>query len=295
MGEEKALDELAVALLKDREVSVRRAAVEGLRGVGGTRAIELLRAALRTASTTTGRDNAKLTADLVESLGRMRDEASEEVIASLLQDQRSHDHVRCAAATALARLNGTRAVRGLLVALSNDPSPSVRRTAAAELGRFEDPHAALALTIALEDDDDPVTRGIAAISLAGIAGPQAAQSLVPLLSSNEPRALRGFAAVALGLTGADSAPGVLRTLLGATGENDSVRGAAAIGLGLMRDRGSREALAGITLDAHADPSLRRWASRALSLISAPDDEETPDPVPFTSRHLPARAGIVAGR
>jgi HEAT repeat protein len=272
--------------------ALRRAAVDGLAGIG-TAAVPALLGALRDR-------HARLRECAIEALGGVGGADSVQALGAALHDDRSN--VRQAAAPALARAGGAASVAPLRAGLSHK-DPATRRSVALALGSIPDESAADALRAALADRDRGV-RDAAVQSLVAQASPAAAAALcAAALDGN--RDLR--AAATGGLKGFDWAPAdapqraihaVLRgryaeaaregdaavaPLVAALSDRDpGARAGAAAALGGLKDERTIEALAALLADPDAavrdaavDALTRTGTAASVHLARALDDRGGP--------------------
>lgn len=132
--------------LNDEDESVRRAAIETLPYLQDTEAAPLLDAALSDRSP-------KIRAAAAQSLGNLDDEVSLPGLTRALRD--SDSWVRYYAARSLGQLRNAGMLDPLCAVLSTDPAPQVRIAAAEALGRIGGERAIEALSpLAASDDRD---------------------------------------------------------------------------------------------------------------------------------------------
>ena len=172
--------------LNDTSPSVREAAVETLKELNDTRAVEPLIQALKD-------ENSSVRAGAAWSLGNLGDTRAVGLLIQTLKDENMS--VRWVAAVSLGQLRDTRAVGPLILAL-NDPESYVRCRAAESLGKLNDIRAVEPLILALNNEDLKV-RWWAAESLGMLNDSRAVGPLIQALK-DEDRDVRAEAAWSLG-------------------------------------------------------------------------------------------------
>jgi HEAT repeat protein len=210
----------------------------------------------------------------IVGLGLLGSEASDAVapLLDLLANPRIEDLVRSYAATSLGKIGDPAAVPALRRAL-RDSSLHVARSAVLALGRLspeEDSITATLLADIVEKGRDPQARNWACISLARIGGPTAEKSLKRVATGSS-STLRAFGALGLAILhrragGIDGAERYLRAGL-AEGGDQSVQGAFAIALGLVRDPEAVPDLVRLMVGQNS-PALRGYAAVALGMLGA---------------------------
>jgi HEAT repeat protein len=152
--------------------------------------------------------------------------------------------------------------------------PEVRGSAALALGKKGDGRSIAELKRSARLDSEDIVRGFSAVSLGELAqripGEQARISdfLARTLSVEKSRHVRPFFLLALGLTGdARRIPILQRSF---QKENSRARGAAAVALGLLKDRSAMKLL-GTELTVSKSVWKVRWFSaQGLGLIGGPE-------------------------
>ena len=176
--------------------------------------------------------------------------------------------VREAAAEALVRLNDTRAVGPLILALDDDDF-RVRQNAAVSLGKLNDLRAVDPLIQALKDEDLGV-RVYAAVSLGNLNDTRAVDPLIQALKDEDSR-VRQRAASSLGELNDTSAVGPL--ILAFRDEDSGVQVNAAWSLGELNDTRA----VGPLIQALKDEDLRVRQNAAGSLGNL-NDTRAVDPL-----------------
>ena len=240
-GDPRAVRPL-VGCLDSWDEGTRKAAADGLQGIGAAHGPQLLVEALPDAS-------AKERSALVDILLRLRDARA--VLPVIQVAGHASAEVRQDAAYALNRMGDIRACE-TLIKLLDDQAGGVRANAAEGLGRLRDRRATGPLIKALGDEDGNV-RQIAAEALNGIGEPKWRamitgnhEDCLRLGASSDPRAfeplskalgsrsMRGCAAEALGKLGDARAVG---PLIAAMGDKDhQFRETVTEALAQFRDR-----------------------------------------------------------
>ncbi|MFZ3148069.1 MAG: HEAT repeat domain-containing protein [Methanothrix sp.] len=172
--------------LNDTSPSVREAAVETLKELNDTRAVEPLIQALKD-------ENSSVRAGAAWALGNLGDTRAVGLLIQALKDENMS--VRWVAAVSLGQLRDTRAVGPLILAL-NDPESYVRCRAAESLGKLNDIRAVEPMILVLNNKDLKV-RWWAAESLGKLNDSRAVGPLIQALK-DEDRDVRAEAAWALG-------------------------------------------------------------------------------------------------
>ena len=184
-GDARSLVVLEEAIRDPRD-AVRLAAIEGLRALGGTRAIELLQWTAGAAPGTEAASNA------VEALAALAasNRAAVRALVTLLAEPALHADV--IAALGLSGAGSIEDVAGALAHTSRD----VRLGAVAALARLRDTRASERLLGAL-DDDEAAVRETAVVALMRLGTGAARGALARLAASDPVRAVRAAAAEAL--------------------------------------------------------------------------------------------------
>lgn len=197
-----------------------------------------------------------------ESLGLLQ--ATDVVETLLLGFEDSYPAARQAAVMALGRIDPDQA-RDRVAALLRDPRPDMRFCALwtlSLLGADQASRIASAL-----DDRDPEVRLAAAQCLGELDASEFAGRLSPLLDDPDTDVRFGAAATLASFGDARAAP-----LLRAALRQPEHALTAAIGLGDLRDRGSRNDLARLAKSWFRSPIKRAAAARALVLLGDSEGE-----------------------
>jgi len=171
---------------RDAREAVRLAAIEGLRALGGSRAIELLQ---WTAGAAPGTEAAGTAIEALAALAPS-DPAAVRALVSLLAEPALHATV--IAALGASGANGIDDVADALAHASRD----VRLGAVAALARLRDRRASGRLLAAL-GDEDPAVRESAVVALMRLGTSGAREALARLAASDPVRTVRAAAAEAL--------------------------------------------------------------------------------------------------
>ena len=186
LGDHGALTPLLEMALFDEQQAARRAAVDALRAIAPTKALEGLQDALDNAS-------ASVRKAAIEALSYLGDpSAAASMLEILLYDD--FPDVRQAAADALRALDPAQALARLLKFLGDD-SPSVRQAASRALGHLGDPAAVDALGRALFFDTDAEVREAAARALGMLSHDGVLAFLLEALRDIDPRVQKASAQV----------------------------------------------------------------------------------------------------
>ena len=209
--------------LNDTSPSVREAAVETLKELNDTRAVEPLIQALKD-------EDSSVREGAAWSLGKLNDSLA--VVPLILALKDTYYWVRWNAAWSLGELNDTRAVEPLILALKDKDSDG-RWRAAESLGKLNDIRAVEPLILALNDEDSDVQLH-AAESLGKLNDIRAVEPLI-LTLKDEYSSVRWWAAWALGNLGDIRAIEPLKSALKDEDEDEVVREAAADALTIRLD------------------------------------------------------------
>jgi HEAT repeat protein len=277
-GDPSGVEPLQRAAAKDDHPDVRDAALLGLGLLGQPKALPGLRDIVRDEQATTrhrsfaafstglvgGKEAA---ATLVEWMrlrdGSLRHRGDAPFLASCLlamgftgeddvipvlrqafRDREYDEQTRAFALLALGRCRDRESL-GEMVATLGDPQGRVamQRAAAVALGKVahaSDNSAVVTLFDAVRSNRDPLVRHFAAVTLGGLADTTVRGELRRAFARADD-ADRAFLALALGIASdLESAPALRKAL--ASERNESQRGAFAIALGLMEDKGAKEVL-----------------------------------------------------
>jgi len=184
--------------LSDRELVVRRAAVEGIREAKLADTAPKLRAMFRAES------DIELKRGILAALGSLKDAASVELLVALLADARRNAALLETGVTAAGQI-GTPEAAALLIKLLSPPPPdkAVLLKTLAALGQIKATRAASAVA-AFARHEDPEVRQAVLDALVGIGGEDAVTALSRLLDDS-PADIRRAAVLALGKLKARSA------------------------------------------------------------------------------------------
>jgi HEAT repeat protein len=261
---------------------VRGAAAVGLGMLGDSANIRTL---TRTADPAREK-RADVRAASVLGLGLIQDERAVAFLWKVLWG-RDKEEIKALAASALAKStnrmvvlrNGGKAkkydlVRAFESLLADRATkPQVKRSVAMALGTFADARSVPALKRAVQRDKDAMVRAFALISLAeirkgGIRDQGIQTALQRFAASEKDRTVRPYALLALGITGDPRGAEVLRHafLEGSTEE----RGAAALGLGMVRDAGAIPMLGEEIAMPRTAGDARWYCCEALGMMGKPE-------------------------
>ena len=203
-----------------------------------------------------------------------KDPALGDKLLALSRNPRLLPEVRAYALAVVGKVGAEAPVPALLQVLARDKSEHLRRSAAVALGTLgaQDAGALAALERSLLVDKDRIVRHFATLSLGKIGGPEA----FAILSRYFPQANsegRSFFLIAFGLCGEPGAVPALEKVLEAGG-NARDRAAAALALGLTRDRKGTEKMRAAFADAR-DWLLKEATMLGLGLL---DDKVSAEPI-----------------
>ena len=282
---DKGAVEPIIALLKDKDMRVRKAAVEVLGEINDKRAVEPFIALLKNK-----RSNVRVEA--ADALGEMKDKRAVKPLIALLKykdwDYRDWD-IQIAAMNALGKIGDPRSVEPLVAVAKAKGKDSmdrkIRSIAVRALGEIKDKRAVEPLIALLKDKD---MRRVAVRALGEIKDKRAVEPLIKLLDEDdapfvsevlanigEPAikaltealtdkrwSVRSRSAYALGKIGNEQAVGPLIALL--KDSNKSVLIAAAQALGKIKDERAVEPLIALLKDSNS--GVRGAAADALGEI-----------------------------
>ncbi|MFK5956844.1 MAG: HEAT repeat domain-containing protein [Planctomycetota bacterium] len=222
--------------------------------------------------------------------------------------KRGSDRLVSAAIQGLGALGDSRA-RPMLEGLLNSKSSSVPEAAAQALGRLGDRAAVGSLAKIYQESHDVRLRSLCLLAIGRLGGRQAGMKLKELRPEQKEEAtIHSAWALAVGMSRVDgSYPQLVSMLLYGTDarehdEDDAprrdeeiLRGAAAMGLGLYGAPGAKTQLA-ICLEAKGvDPSFRGYLAMGLGMLAThPADELLLELAKEHSSFVQTRRGIAAG-
>ena len=242
--------------LNDTSPSVREAAVETLKELNDTRAVEPLIQALKD-------EDSSVREGAAWSLGKLNDSLA--VVPLILALKDTDYWVRWNAAWSLGELNDTRAVEPLILALKDKDSDG-RWRAAESLGKLNDIRAVEPLILALNDEDSDVQLH-AAESLGKLNDIRAVEPLI-LALNDEDSDVQLHAAESLGKL--NDIRAVEPLILTLKDEYSSVRWWAAWALGNLGDIRAIEPLKSALKDEDEDEVVREAAADALTIRLDPN-------------------------
>jgi len=182
-SDESTQDEL-LSGVKDKDVSVRRAAADALKDIGDSRAVEALIGALKDKDASVRRNAAG-------ALYEIGDAGSVEALMGALKD--TDTAVRVHAARTLSGLGDVSTVEALKEALK-DTDAEVRGDAAWGLGRIADAGSVEVLIEALKGEEDADVRRVATDALGDIGDARAVEALEEALKDEDEDVRRSAAA-----------------------------------------------------------------------------------------------------
>jgi HEAT repeat protein len=264
IGDDKAFQPLLTVIEdREREPSVRRAAINALAALDAARAVEPL---IRVLERRDHRWDRFVRPTAATALGRIGDErAVEPLIAAFSSpgDLRLHR----AAAGALEKVGDQRALAPLIAALGKRyADEDTLRSVIWALARIGDPQAVEPLIVALEHAGLDVERDVA--GALGRIGARYVEPLIAAFQSEDKyrnKYTRRYLAEALGMTGN---PRAVAPLIAALEDQDkSVRRVAAQSLGKIGDPRATKPLQALASD-DPEPGVRHTASKSLEELHA---------------------------
>jgi len=222
LGDPKAIPALCIALLEDKNNSIRATAAEALGQIGDPKVADALRKALLEDKIR----NVRLkSAEALDKIGWEPKSSKEKVFYSLAKNKKqeivkmgkevvpvlieilndSNAEIRQDSAEILGNLKLAEATEPLSKALLEDTSFSVRKKTVVALGKIGDPKAIPALCIALLEDKNSSIRATAAEALGQIGDPKVADALSKALLEDKIKNVRLKSAEALGKIGSKKA------------------------------------------------------------------------------------------
>ena len=166
-----------IAVVKDKNITVRNNAIEALGEIKDARAVDTLIVSLKDG-------NPDIRNNAAEALGKIRDVRAIDSLVAALKDKKSsvQQSANAAIKNTLQQLKDTRAVEPLITLLNHD-EPAIRRFAVETLGGIPDPRVSDHLILALKDNNADI-RESAAESLRKTGSP-AVEPLIKTLRGND--------------------------------------------------------------------------------------------------------------
>jgi HEAT repeat protein len=166
-----------IAVVKDKNITVRKNAVEALGEIKDTRALDILIVSMKD-------ENPDIRRNAAEALGKIRDIRAIDALTIALKDKKSsvQQSANAAIQNTLQQLKANRAIEPLIALLNHD-EPAIRRFAIEALGGIPDPRVPDHLILALKDTNADV-RETAAESLRKTGAP-AVEALIKTLREND--------------------------------------------------------------------------------------------------------------
>lgn len=209
------------------------------------------------------------------SLGNLGDNSSIPILVNLLASAKEHEakrdnRIRTHAALALARIGNAssfpeirKSILSELANAANDKETDVRASVAIALGLMKAAESKDTLMVLLKDDRG-IVRGLAAVSLAQAGVKDIYDVLLKALQKSGDED-RGLIMMALGFLGDERIKPKFREIVQSRREKTLTKSAAAISLGLLKDKESIPALAEI-MSKRGDPDMRSYVILALGMI-----------------------------
>ena len=166
-----------IAVVKDKNITVRKNAIEALGEIKDARAVDTLIVSLKD-------ENPDIRKNAAEALGKIRDIRAIDALVTALKDKKSsvQESSKAAIKNTLQQLKDKRAIEPLITLLNHD-DPAIRHFAAEALVGIPDPRVSDHLILALKDNNAEV-RENAASSLIKIGAP-AVEPLIKTLMEND--------------------------------------------------------------------------------------------------------------
>lgn len=207
------------------------------------------------------------------SMGLMKSSDCVDFLGGILnppEGKRINNSVRAYAALALGRIGGETPEPHLKKAL-DDSNDEVKRSAVIAIGQAKYKDCKDVLIKMMESDKDLMTNCFAAISLGELGDETAFEPLVKALHSTRSLEIQGFAALSLGLLGNKSPEVInpLKELVSSARELEPLRCAAALALGILKDKESFDVLMKES-GKKQYPRLRKYCVLAIGLIGEND-------------------------
>ena len=215
------------------------------------------------------------------SLGNLKDAESVPLLSKILNgdgvSKKERGTIRAHAALGLGRI-GTKAALDELkkFAPANEKESDVRSAVVMALGVTGLPEARDSI-LAFLQDKTPAVRGMTCIALAQIKDAKAYEIISETLQKNKSNDADGLMLLALGLTGHEKAKADLRKILADNKKSRPLlRGAASIGLGLLKDTETLPLIASILKEDkyQNDTSLAPYLVLSAAMINEPKKTET---------------------
>ncbi|MBI5359600.1 MAG: HEAT repeat domain-containing protein [Planctomycetes bacterium] len=207
------------------------------------------------------------------TMGIMKDSNCVEFLSETLnssKNEKINNSVRAYAALSLGRIGGEISEAPLRRALE-DPNEDVRRCAVIAVGQAGYKSCKDILVKIMQSDKDLITTCFAAISIGELGDETAYEALVKELHSANSIEIQGFAAIGLGLLGNKFTGAVkpLREIAGNARELESLRCAAILALGMLKDKASLELFLR-EAEKKQFPKLRKYVILSMGLIGEND-------------------------
>ncbi|HLD36893.1 MAG TPA: HEAT repeat domain-containing protein [Planctomycetota bacterium] len=216
------------------------------------------------------------------SLGNLKDASAAPILGKILNGdngKKAQGMIRAHAALGLGRIGSTEALAELKrFAYENEKENDIRSAVIMAFGMAGTSEVRDNILKFLQDKA-PVIRGFACIALAQIKDTQAYETISEMLQKNKSPEADGLILIAMGLTGHEKAKSDLRSILSADSRKTRplLRAAAAIGLGLLKDKGAVEATLNILRDDRQqyDTTLTPYLILSLAMIN---DQKKKEPI-----------------
>jgi len=166
-----------ITVVKDKNITVRKNAIEALGEIKDARAVETLIVSLKD-------ENPDIRKNAAEALGKIRDVRTIDALVTALKDKKSsvQQSANAAIKKTLQQLKDNRAIEPLITLINYD-DPVIRRFAVEALGGITDPRVSDHLILALKDNNADI-RESAAESLKKTGAP-AVEPLIKTLREND--------------------------------------------------------------------------------------------------------------
>lgn len=277
-----------IAAVKDKDITVRKNAIEALGEIKDVRAVDTLIISLKD-------EDHDIRKNAAEALGKIRDVRAINALVTLLKDRKSS--VQQSADTAikntLQQLKDNRAIEPLITLLNHD-EPAIRLFAVEALGGIPDPRVSAHLILALKDNNADI-RESAAESLRK-TGATAVEPLIKTLRGND-ISIRLIAIRILGdIKDTRSVEPLIDVLefksRKPAQEEAQLRYEAAKALGKIKDNSAIQPL--ITTLGDTDPHVRESAAEALREIGVPSVQYLIESLEDENIHIRVGAVMLLG-
>ncbi|MBI5778781.1 MAG: HEAT repeat domain-containing protein [Planctomycetes bacterium] len=229
---------------------------------------------------TADKDDHEVKSSACIALGNLKDAESVPVLSKILNgdgvSKKERGTIRAHAALGLGRIATKESLDELKkFTPANEKESDVRAAVVMALGITGLPEAKDAI-LAFMQDKTPSVKGMACIALAQIKYEKAYETISEALQKNKTTDADGLMLIALGLTGNEKAKTDLRKILADNKKSRALlRGAAAIGLGLLKDAETIPIMVDILKEdkQQNETTLTPYLILSVAMISEPKKDE----------------------